>query len=465
MPEKEIPSFLKNVELPPEVEAVVRAVSAAGGKALLVGGYVRDLVRGKVSKDIDIEVHGLPLDELEKVLAGFGPVDLVGKQFGVLRLHGVDVDWSVPRRDSRGRHPQVEPDPFMGVEEAARRRDLTVNAMALDPLDGTLFDPFGGLEDLNRKVLRPPDPVLFEEDPLRFFRVMSFAGYLEMDVDSSLTRLCAKMDLEDIARERIDEEFNRLFLSSRRPSIGLRWLEEAGRLAEVLPEAAALVGLEQDPKWHPEGDAWQHTLQVVDAAAGLRIIDKEQDLMLLWAALCHDLGKAQTTNNEDGRIRSKGHTDIAGELTERLVSRYESIARVRKGAAKLAEHHLKPHDFHVNKASPKAFKRLALALAPETNLERLAALALADYRGRNPDGDEPLDVASETCEWFLRQAEELKVKREPEAPVLKGRHLLDEVQPGPAMGRLLKRAYELQLTEGIKDVETLKARVLGEKKE
>ena len=201
MTKKEIPSFLPDVKLPEEVMTVVKAVADAGGRALLVGGYVRDLVRGSFSKDIDIEVHRLVLDDLEEVLGRFGRVDLVGKQFGVLRLRGVDVDWSVPRRDSRGRHPRVEPDPFMGIEAAARRRDLTVNAMALDPLDGTLLDPFGGLEDLKKEILRAPDPDLFTEDPLRFFRVMSFAGYLEMDVDPSLTHLCAKMDLRDVARE------------------------------------------------------------------------------------------------------------------------------------------------------------------------------------------------------------------------------------------------------------------------
>jgi tRNA nucleotidyltransferase (CCA-adding enzyme) len=145
-----------------------------------------------------------------------------------------------------------------------------------------------------------------------------------------------------------------------------------------------------------------------------------------------------------------------------MVGRIVSSERVRRGAVKLSVHHLKPHDFHVNNASPRAFKRLALKLAPETSLERLAALALADFRGRNSHGDEPLEVESPRAAWFLRQAMELKVNREPEPPVLKGRHLLDCMKPGPDMGRLLRRAYEIQLEEGVEDPAELKQRVLSE---
>lgn len=456
------PFSLRNLRLEPGVSRLVRAVIDAGGRPLLVGGMVRDRILGVDSTDVDIEVHEMPLACLEAVLARFGAVDLVGKQFGVLRVRGVDADWSVPRHDSKGRHPEVAPDPYMGIEAAARRRDLTVNALAVDLKEERLVDPFGGLEDLARGVLRYVDPDRFVEDPLRFFRVMRFAGQLEMEPDPALTELCRTMELSGVAKERVEEEFGRLFLASRRPSRGLRWLAQTGRLAEVLPEAARLVGLAQDPGWHPEGDVWVHTLQVVDAAAALRIGRREEDLMLLWGALCHDLGKVDTTRRVDGRIRSPEHTERGRASAERLLSRIVTARRVIAGAVKLAVHHLKPHDFYVNRASPRAFRRLALELAPEANLELLARLALADHRGRNPAGAEPLAVGSEKCDWFLEQAEALRVRREPEKPVLMGRHLLDVMPPGPAMGRVLARAYEIQLAEGIRDVEILKARVLKE---
>jgi tRNA nucleotidyltransferase (CCA-adding enzyme) len=456
------PAFASKIQLPDLVRTIVEEIASRGAQALVVGGVVRDLALGEIYQDLDIEVHRMRLDDLEALLSRFGEVDLVGKQFGVLKLWGVDADWSVPRRDSRGRHPVVESDPWMGIEAAARRRDLTINAMALDPLDGTVYDPFNGLDDLENKVLRAPDADLFIEDPLRFYRVMVFTARFGMRPDAILNRLCGSMSLEGVAMERIEDEFTRLFLKSRNPSIGLRWLGEVGRIHEILPEAARLDGLEQDPKWHPEGDVWEHTLQVVDAAAGLTIGDLEQDLMLLWSALCHDLGKAGTTELIDGRIRSPGHTDLSGELAVQLMERIVNHQVVIRGATKLSVHHLKPHDFFVNNASPKAFKRLALALAPETRLERLAALAVADYRGRNPEGHEPLVVDSREAGWFLDQAEQLKVQREPERPVLMGRHLLGAVKPGPEMGKLLKRAYEIQLSEDIRDVEELKRRVFEE---
>jgi tRNA nucleotidyltransferase (CCA-adding enzyme) len=350
----------------------------------------------------------------------------------------------------------------MGIEAAARRRDLTINSMAIDPFTHELLDPFDGLKDLEGKILRATDPDLFVEDPLRFFRVMAFTGRLGMRVDPALSKICEEMDFNGAAKERIEEEFTKLFLKGSHPSLGLRWLQSIGRLFEILPGLEDIVGLEQDPIWHPEGDVWEHTLQVVDAAAFLRIGDRDQDLMLLWAALGHDLGKVETTQVIEGRIKSPAHAERSGARTARLMKPYVGQAQVIAGAAKLAMHHLKPHDFYVNKASPRAFKRLAVALAPETNLARLADLALADHRGRNPHSDVPLKVASEKCVWFLKQAEELKVEHEPEQPVLMGRHLLDLVEPGRGMGELLRRAYEIQLNEGIKDVAALKARVLEE---
>ena len=462
MPEPLKPSFLDRLRLPGRIREIVRAVIAAGGRPLLVGGGVRDLALGREPKDVDIEVHDLSLDALETVLLGFGAVDLVGKQFGVLRIHGTDADWSVPRTDSKGRKPEVTPDPFMGIEAAARRRDLTVNAMAVDLERGTLLDPFGGLEDLRAGRLCAVDPAFFAEDPLRFFRVMAFAGRLEMIPDEALTALCASMDLSGIAGERIDDEFTKLFLKSARPSLGLSWLKATGRLGEVLPGLERLEAVEQDPGWHPEGNVWIHTMQVVDAAAKLRRSDLEMDLMLLWAAICHDLGKADTTSVENGRIRSLGHEERSAELADELLRSRVTRAAVRTGAVKLVGAHLRPQDFQSNRAGPGAFKRLALALAPETTLDHLADLVLADARGRNPDSDVPLEDADSVATWFRERARELAVDREPETPVLLGRHLLDRMPPGPGLGKLLKRAYEIQIGEGIRDREALRARVLDE---
>ncbi len=250
-------------------------------------------------------MYGLTTDQLEKILRSFGPVSLVGKSFGVLRLHGLDIDWSLPRADSAGRKPTVVIDPTMSFEQAFRRRDLTINAVGIDLHTYELIDPFNGQQDLTNKLLRPTDVQLFTEDPLRFFRVMQFIGRFEMEPTESLNVLCTKMDISHVSIERIETEFEKLLLKSVHPSRGIRWIATIGRLQDVLPELAATVGVAQNPQWHPEGDVFEHTMQALDAAAALPYTDKRTRLIILYAALCHDLGKAVTTEDVAGVWKSR----------------------------------------------------------------------------------------------------------------------------------------------------------------
>jgi tRNA nucleotidyltransferase (CCA-adding enzyme) len=447
------------------VRSIAGKIAAEGGRAFFVGGYVRDHLLGRAAKDVDVEVYGLELDYLQKILAegAGGEVMLIGRQFGVLRLEGLDTDWSVPRSDSRGRHPKVTVNPSMTRSEASRRRDLTMNAMLMDVLSGEVIDPWGGREDMAKSVLRTPDPEKFVEDPLRFYRVMQFAARFEMKPDNVLAQVCTEMEISPVAAERVEDEFEKLLLEARRPSLGLRFLDDTGRLNEVLPELVPLKNTPQEPDWHPEGGVWDHTLQVLDAAARLRCGARNRDLMLLWAALCHDLGKSATTTVREGKIRSPEHDLQSERLALGLLGRLvRKNAQVRKGALKLIAQHMKPMQFFQNRSTAKGFKRLALKLAPETDLELLSDLALADFRGTNPDGDEPLNGESRLLAWFREQARASGVENEPERPALMGRHLEGYIEPGPGMGRVLEQAYRIQLDEGITDVEVLRRRVLGE---
>jgi len=211
-------SFLSFFNTCEKLLPMVKAIQEQGGVSYVVGGTVRDLVLGRGIKDIDIEVHGISLNSLEETLKKFGVVKLVGKKFGVLRLHGFDVDWSLPRRDSCGRKPTVEIDPHMTIEQAAKRRDLTMNAMAIDlnyvaqnfetisknfdqklseeesfkNIGLEIIDPYDGLKDLQEKKLRMVDEALFLEDPLRFFRVMQFVGRFEMLPDVLFVQMGGK---------------------------------------------------------------------------------------------------------------------------------------------------------------------------------------------------------------------------------------------------------------------------------
>ena len=252
---------------------IAEAVRDAGGRAVVVGGWVRDYLLGTRSKDVDIEVSGLGVDRLEALLARFGKVHAVGRAFGVFRVGGIDADFSLPRRDSK-RGPghrgfDVAPDPWLDFAHAARRRDLTVNSMGFDPLTGDVLDPHGGGRDLERGVLRATDPAHFPEDPLRGLRVAQLAARLEMAPDGELVALCRGLDPSELSGERVFDELTKLLLHAAKPSIGLEVLENTGQL-RFFPELDALRDVPQDPEWHPEGDVWVHTLMVLDVAATLR---------------------------------------------------------------------------------------------------------------------------------------------------------------------------------------------------
>lgn len=452
---------------------IIKALQQEGAVSYLVGGCVRDLVLGIDIKDIDIEVHGQAIEQVQKVLERFGEVSLIGKQFGVLRIHGIDVDWSLPRRDSQGRKPVVTIDPHLTFKEAARRRDITMNAMGinlnhvveqganLSSLE--IVDPYDGLKAIADKKLSAVDTALFLEDPLRFFRVMQFIGRFEMQPDEALQQLCTTMELRDagtqtpIARERIEEEIKKLFLKSYYPSLGFRWLAEIDRLEELFPELYALIGLKQSPKYHPEGDAFEHTMQALDAAAQLTYRDEQEKVLLMLAALCHDLGKAVTT---DEQLHAYNHDREGVPLAQRLLYRFTHDYYLINGVSKLVMYHMRPLLLVAGGAKASAYKRLASHLSPDVSMYQLALLSLADKRGRNPLGPEPLQDSFDELDEFLKKTEQAAVMHKPEPPALLGRDLIGDIEPGPAMGALLKKAYEIQIEEGIIDPLELKKRVL-----
>jgi len=273
---KELGIILKSY---PRVKSIVDAIAQTGGRALLVGGAVRDIMLGVKSKDVDIEIYDLSTKQLQNVLEQFGTVDAVGKSFGVLRLRGLDIDWSLPRKDSQGRKPHVIVDPHMPFEQSFARRDLTINAMGIDLMTGELIDPFNGQYDLEQGVLRVPDPTLFVQDPLRFYRVMQFISRFGMSPDAQLNKIASTMSLEGISIERIEMEFNKLMLKSKHPSWGIRWLKHVKRLNEILPELAATVDVPQPLPYHPEGDVFEHTMQALDASANITYRDSDEQLI------------------------------------------------------------------------------------------------------------------------------------------------------------------------------------------
>lgn len=454
----------------PLITKVDRAVSALGGTVVLVGGIVRDLMMkewsgqhsaSSVSLDIDVEVFGLSLEQLSALLAEYGLVTMVGVSFGVLRIAGVPIDWSIPRADKAGRKPEVTLVPSLSIAEALRRRDLTMNAMAIEVATGVLHDPFNGYADMRASVLRTPDPQFFVQDPLRFYRVMQLVSRFNMMPDAILQDVCMSIDLTALSRERIVAEFEKLLVRARpaqgAPSYGIRWIASIGRLAELLPELGALCGVLQDVTWHPEGDVFEHTMQVIDAAAALEYATIHERKRVLYACLCHDLGKATTTRVIAGRIRSHGH-DVAGVVPARhLLPRIAQNKEMMKAIALLVRHHMAPGQLVAQKSHDSAYKRLAYALSPTTTLYELALVAYADRRGRNAHGGKPLPVSYVIVDvdTFVEKARLLGVLHGPEKAVLTGEDIEPYVPVGPQRGVFLKKAYHIQINSGIVDKKKL----------
>jgi tRNA nucleotidyltransferase (CCA-adding enzyme) len=439
--------------LPPLVVDIARTVREANGRALLVGGCVRDARLGRAPKDYDIEVFGIEPSALRALLERLGRVDTVGESFTVYKIGGIDV--SVPRRESKqGRGHKgfvVQGDPALSIEDAARRRDFTINAMSQDPLTGEMLDPFDGQADLSARRLRVVDPRTFGDDSLRVLRALQFAARFDLTLDDEAKATCRAIPLDDLPAERIWGEIDKLLLQADRPSIGLALALELGVIDRVLPELRPLVGCPQDAEWHPEGDVWVHTLMVVDEArARIADLSRGPAVTMMLGAICHDLGKPATTAFTDGRWRSPGHEESgvapATALLDRLNIHSIDGYDVRRQVLGLVAQHLKPSAFMKAQTtvSDGAFRRLAL----KVDLELLARFGRADCHGRAGTFD------CSAMDWFVERARALGVEHQAPAPLLLGRHLLElGVRPGPEMGKLLKQVYERQLDGEVKTVE------------
>ena len=436
------------------VRARARAGGAAGGRAFLVGGAVRDHVLGRVAKDADLEVYGVSPEALEALVGEFGKVHLVGKQFAVLHLAteaGV-VEVSLPRRESKTgpghKGFAVTADPGMEPREAARRRDFTVNAMLLDPLDGELVDPWNGRADLAAGLLRHVSPA-FAEDPLRVLRAARFVSRFGWRVHPETVALCRLLELSELPMERLEAEWRQILVTGEHPGRALQALEDLGAL-RLFPEIAGLRGVPQDPVWHPEGDVFRHTALCLDAAVRIRG-QMEDPWVEMLGVLCHDLGKAVTTVFERGRWRSPNHDAGAGaeRLVRGLIGRITREDGVADRVWSLVREHLRPSQLYL--AQPNVKDGAIRRLATRVDIPALVRIAWADGAGRDePYADTPADWPP--GQWLLERAAGLGVEKQRPRPFLQGRDLIElGMAPGPAMGEVIAASFELQLDGAIED--------------
>jgi len=430
------------------LEAAIRVaelVRSAGGRALLVGGCVRDRLLGNVPKDLDIEVYGLNPDRIVSTLGAEFHLDMVGASFGVYKLHDFDIDVALPRRETKlglgHRAFAMEHDPGLSIREASARRDFTVNAIYRDPLTDEIIDPWNGREDLERGILRHVSEH-FREDPLRVLRGMQFVARFGLEAAPETIAVCREMEPEGLARERLFGEWSKLLLQGKRISSGLEFLRATGWV-RFYPELERLIGCEQDPEWHPEGDVWNHTCCCLDAFAedrDRRGADAEEDLVVGLAVLCHDFGKPACTAYDPvrKRIRSLGHDEEGVAPTLAFLERLTNEERLFKEVPPLVRLHMRPFAMWRDRSSDGAIRRLA---AKVVRLDRLIRVAAADDAGRPPFPSEPAPL-----EWLAEQARRLEVEASAPKPLVQGRDLIAlGMHPGERFGVILKDCYEAQL--------------------
>ncbi len=424
----------------------------------LVGGCVRDWLLGLPVKDFDVEVFGVSYEQLAAALKHWGWAELVGRAFGVVKLRtrgGLDVDFNLPRRDSKvapgHRGFAVEYDPAISFRDAAARRDFTINAMYFDPRRAQLLDHFGGQEDLRRGILRHTSEA-FVEDPLRVLRGMQFAGRFDLRPAPETLALCRKIKgtFRELAVERVGEEWTKWARKSRRPSAGLRFLAEAGWL-EHFPEIESLLRTPQDPDWHPEGDVFTHTCHCLDALVRQpewEVADPESRTVYMFAVLAHDFGKPSTTKTtlKEGRERivSPGHEEAGGPLAAAFLERIKAPTGIRQRVIPLVTNHLA----HLRTITDRSVRRLAKRLAPE-NIDGLGLVIRADQYGRPPHPR----VEPDGLVALRAKAAVLRVRAAAPKPILMGRHLVQlGMAPGKQIGAVVAAAFEAQLDGKFSDL-------------
>lgn len=436
----------------PIFKTVASAAKGLGFEVFVVGGYVRDILLERKSKDVDFVCLGSGIELAEKVAELLGPnVHVtVFKSFGtaMIKTDNLELEFVGARKESyqrNSRKPIVEDGT---LEDDQNRRDFTINAMAINLSEskfGTLIDPFNGIKDIKRKVIRTPlDPeVTFSDDPLRMMRALRFASQLKFDIEASTFN--AMMDMADrmdiVSEERIIVEFNKMVLADK-PSYGLKLFFFSGLMHKIFPELVALQGVESiDDKSHK--DNFYHTLQVLD-----NIAVHTQDLWLRWAAILHDIAKPATKRfNKKVGWTFHGHEDKGARMVPRIFRRLKlPMNEHMRFVQKLVRLHLRPIALVKADITDSAIRRLLFEAGEDT--EALMTLCRADITSKNDNKVKRYLQNFDKVESRMVEVEENDKIRNFQ-PVITGEIIMNtfDLSPGKEIGEI-KEALKEAVLEG-----------------
>ncbi|MFA5689666.1 MAG: HD domain-containing protein [Kiritimatiellales bacterium] len=407
---------------------ILNTIRTAGFAALFAGGSVRDMLLGRPAKDYDIATDALP----EQIEALFPRTVAVGKAFGVIIVveNGIEIEVTTFRADGGyqdGRRPGSIK--FSGAEEDAQRRDFTINGMFYDPAENEVIDFTGGRADLKNKLVRAigePDR-RFAEDHLRMLRAVRFAFTLGFDIETETraTIIRHAPALAKISPERIENEFSRTLTESPNPGDALRELVELGLIKFIIPEILPLIGQEQPPEFHPEGDVFEHTVLM------LNMMPEHPARELAYAVLLHDVGKPATAFKTD-RWRFHNHEHVSAGMAEEILRRLRLPAKEIRHIVIAIDRHMRFKD--VQNMNRSTLRKLIGAETFELELELHRLDCASSHRMLG------------NYEFLRRERDNFKA--EPVLPPrwITGADLIARgIPPGPAMGALLKKAYDAQL--------------------
>ncbi len=417
---------------------IMEEIRKSGGQAYIVGGYVRDMLMGVHGKDIDIEVFGIEPEKLEGILSKFGRWKKAGRDFEIYLIKGYEISYP---RDENGISP------YLSVEKASKRRDLTINSLYYDPFSGEVLDFNGGIEDIENGVIRHVEKDSFLEDPLRMLRVAQFKARFDFKVADETVRLLKEnfYRMTGVKGERVFIELEKILMKTDKPSLAFEFLQENGILVQFFPDLSRLRGVEQDKVFHPEGDVFSHTMMCLD------VLDKEErSLSVMLAILFHDIGKGMVSPVEvlqEGYklIAFPGHSEASYKRYLEFIEEFTQNKELIKNSSQYILYHEEPLKMLLQNGVDKISIR---KLAVKVNISDLLKVYKADVLGRGKkDNSEELALIEEIRKLYLEVRNELK-------PIVRGRDLLDwGVHNRREFSQVLDFLYEKQLEEKFSTLE------------